>query len=43
MALSFTCECLASLPQARELPQTCVEAAYHGDPGASTKEEVIGA
>jgi len=41
MAQSVTADFLASLPRVRELLQTDVEAAYHGDPAALTKEEVI--
>jgi serine O-acetyltransferase len=40
-ARALTIEFLDSLPRLRELLQTDAEAAYHGDPAALSKEEVI--
>jgi serine O-acetyltransferase len=40
-ARTLTIEFLESLPRIRELLQTDTEAAYHGDPAALSKEEVI--
>ena len=40
-ARNLTAKFLHSLPDVREVLQTDVEAAYHGDPAASSKEEVI--
>jgi serine O-acetyltransferase len=40
-AHKVTAEFLGSLPRIREILQTDVEAAYDGDPAASSKEEII--
>ena len=41
VAHDLTCDFLSKLPQIRHLLQTDAEAAYHGDPAALSKEEVI--
>jgi serine O-acetyltransferase len=41
LAHKHTVEFLSNLPRIRELLQTDTEAAYHGDPAALSKEEVI--
>jgi serine O-acetyltransferase len=41
MARALTLKFLGNLPQVRELLRTDTEAAYDGDPAASSKEEVI--
>jgi serine O-acetyltransferase len=41
VARHLTLELLGSLPRLRELLQTDIEAAYHGDPAALSREEVI--
>jgi serine O-acetyltransferase len=41
LARTLTLKFLGSLPRVRELLQTDTEAAYNGDPAASSKEEVI--